>query len=366
MKILFVTESWPPAMNGVATSSVRLVRELRERGHEARVIAPVTPDSPGEGLHPAKSVRVGPTQEYTIGRLGLPAVRMIEQWRPDVVHVASPLSVGYCALRAARRRAIPAVAAYLTDFTAFSAQVMRRMPGAEMTSRVASRLQRGLHAMATVNVACSQYALETLRSWGSPAPREWVRAIDTTRFAPAARSARLSRRSTDEPLTIGYAGRLAGEKELDLLESLRGIHGTRLKIIGDGPARGRLERLLPEAEFTGRLSGSAYPEAVASLDLFVHPGRGETLSQVVLEALSSGVPCVVPRSGSGSSELVTDRLSGGHFAGGDARSLRATVLTELASPERDPFAIAATVGHRTWEGSMRSLLASYDEALGAR
>lgn len=365
MKVLVITESWPPAMNGVATSSVRLVNELRERGHETRVIAPLTDSSPGEQLHPAKAMRVGPTQEYTIGRLGSRTVGMIQRWRPDVVHVASPLSVGYSGLRAAHRLAVPTVAAYMTDFTAFSAQALRRLPGREMTSRLASRVQRSLHSMATVNVACSQYALDTLRGWGSPAPREWLRAIDTRRFTPRPRAERLASGSPN-PVTIGYAGRLAGEKELDLLAALRGIEGARLKIIGDGPFRSRLEHLLPEAEFTGKLTGDAYPRAISSLDLFVHPGRGETLSQVVLEALSSGVPAIVPDGGSGSSELIRPGWSGMHFAGGRAESLRATTLQQLAAPVRAPQEVAATVSHRTWETSMQSLLASYDEALGAR
>lgn len=364
MKVLFVTESWPPAMNGVATSSLRLVRELRERGHETRVVAPVSDDDSGEDVHEAKWIRVGPTAEYTVGRLGARCVRMIEQWGPDLVHVASPLTVGYSALRAARRHRIPAVAAYLTDFTAFSAQAMRSLPGASATSNLASRIQKGLHSMATVNVACSQYALDRLRGWGSPDPREWLRAIDTKRFTPAARSQRVAGTGS-EPLTIGYAGRLAGEKELDLLAALRGIDGTRLKIIGDGPARPKLERLMPEAEFTGKLGGAAYPAAVSSLDLFVHPGRGETLSQVVLEALSSGVPCIVPDAGSGSTELVTPGVSGRHFTGGDGAALRAAAEAELAVT-RSPEQVAATVAHRTWDTSMASLLASYDEALGAR
>ena len=365
MKVLFVAESWPPAMNGVATSSARLVNELRERGHETRVVAPLAGRSTGEGLHAARAMRVGPTQEYTVGRLGARCVEMIQRWRPDIMHVASPLSLGYSGLRAAHRYAVPTVAAYMTDFTAFSAQAMRRLPGRELTSRLATRVQRGLHAMATVNVACSRYALDTLRGWQSPAPREWLRAIDTRRFTPHGRAARLAA-EVSGPVTIGYAGRLAGEKELELLVSLRRIAGTRLRIIGDGPARGRLEQLLPEAEFTGKLFGNAYPRALSALDLFVHPGRGETLSQVVLEALSSGVPAVVPDGATGSSELVRPGRSGAHFVGGDGDSLRAVVVQQLVLAPRDPHDIAATVAHRTWDTSIRSLLASYDEALDAR
>ncbi|WP_166741586.1 glycosyltransferase [Cumulibacter soli] len=364
MKVLLVTESWPPALNGVSTSSVRIVQELRERGHDTRVVAPLPSYVGKDGVHAARAMRIGPTAEYTIGRLGSRCIDMVRQWRPDIVHVASPLSVGYSALRAARMQGVPTVAAYMTDFAAFSSQVMQRRPGRALTSRLANRVQQGLHAMATVNVACSQYALGKLRSWGAPVPREWVRAIDTTRFTPQQRQQRVSG-ADDGIRTIGYAGRLAGEKELELLASLRGIPDTRMKIIGDGPVRERLERLLPEAEFTGKLTGAAYPSAVSSLDVFVHPGRGETLSQVVLEALSSGVPTVVPDKGSGSSELVRPGLSGAHFVGGDPVSLRDAVQSQLCN-DTAPADIACTVSYRTWDSSMRSLLASYDEALRAR
>ena len=120
----------------------------------------------------------------------------------------------------------------MTDFTAFSAQAMRRIPGRHVTARMASRVQQTLHSMATINVACSQYALDTLREWRAPVPREWLRAIDTARFTPAARARRLADNGGG-PVTIGYAGRLAGEKEatqaeLDELRKQRDAQEQRL------------------------------------------------------------------------------------------------------------------------------------------
>ncbi|GAB3293643.1 glycosyltransferase [Epidermidibacterium keratini] len=362
MKILVITESWPPAVNGVATSSVRVVRELTDAGHDTRVIAPV-PESADSQVFEAKWMRVGPTQEYTVGRLGASAIDMMRDWRPDLVHIASPLSVGFSGLRAAQRLAIPTVAAYMTDFRAFSAQTLRRVPGHVRVANLFARTQRMLHSMATINVACSRYALDTLREWQSPAPREWVRAIDTQRFAPWRRTERVDSAPSDRTIRIGYAGRLAPEKELPMLAALRDLPSTSLTIIGDGPSRPKLESLLPEATFTGKLHGDEYAEAVSSLDIFVHPGRGETLSQVVLEALSSGVPCVVPDAGSGSTELVQPGISGGHFVGGSQQSLRSAVERLIAEPGKRPADISATVAHRTWQTSMDSLLSSYDEAL---
>ncbi|GMA21778.1 glycosyltransferase [Arsenicicoccus piscis] len=376
MKVLVIAESWPPAMNGVASSSLRLVTELRDRGHHTKVIAPTTLESPGRApsshdrhdprdLVSAKAVRVGPTQEYTVGIMGGQPNRLLETWRPDVVHVASPLSLGWAGLRAARRHDVPAVAAYLTDFTAFTRQSMRHLPGGPAAAGVLGRAQRAAHSLAAVNIACSRYALGTLHDWGSPTPREWLRAVDGVRFTPQRRRRALARRAAEgrTSVRIGYAGRLAAEKELELLASVADLPDVELMIVGDGPRRARLAELLPRARFTGRLGGEDYADTVASFDLFVHPGRGETLSQVVLEAVALGIPCVVPATGTASSELVTPGVGGAHFRGGDGADLRETVERLLPTLPRGPEPIAAGVRHRTWEGSMTSLLDAYDEAI---
>lgn len=362
MKLLLVTESWPPALNGVATSSVRLVHELRGREIDVRIIAPTADEPADRNVHRAHSIQVGPTPEYTLGRIGTHTIELIDRWRPDLVHVASPLSLGFSALRAVQRMAIPAIAAYLTDFGAFSRQVLRHIPGRDRVARAFDRAQRAVHAMAAVNVACSEYALSTLRRWESPQPREWLRAVDLQRFDVAQRERRLT--APSGPLRVGYAGRLAGEKELGLLTALTDLD-VEVVLIGDGPYRVRLEQLLPTAVFTGKLLGDDYPRALSGLDVFVHPGRGETLSQVVLEALASGIPCVVPDSGSASTELVVPGLSGSHFRAGDADSLRTAVSGLLAAAPTEPAAIRRTIAHRTWERSIDSLLSSYDEALRA-
>lgn len=362
MRILFVSESWYPAMNGVATSSARVVDELRSRGHEVAVIAPGRRQGDRDDIVRVSTLWLRTHSEYALGRLDEHARALFARWHPDLVHVASPLSLGWSALSTARRLGIPSLAAYLTDFPAFARQAMRFGPARDAACRMFTSVQRHAHALAVTNVACSDYALRALHAWGSPQPRVWLRSVDTVRFSPAARRRRLAAGATG-PLRIGYAGRLAPEKELHLLAGLRGIDNTRLVVVGDGPSRRRLQALLPEAEFTGRLDGRQYSDTIAGLDLFVHPGRGETLSQVVLEALASGVPCVVPARDSASSELVVDGVSGAHFDGGDPSSLRHVVRGLLRQPPHQPDAVADTVAHRTWAASMDSLLASYDVAL---
>jgi glycosyltransferase involved in cell wall biosynthesis len=107
-------------------------------------------------------------------------------------------------------------------------------------------------------------------------------------------------------------GRVSKEKGLDMLESLserlKGLP-ARIAIVGDGPYRAELKELLPEAIFTGYLSGETLAEAYASSDVFLFPSTTDTYGNVVIEALASGLPCLVSDEG-GPSGLVRHGQTG--------------------------------------------------------
>ncbi len=92
-----------------------------------------------------------------------------------------------------------------------------------------------------------------------------------------------------------YVGRISKEKDLDVLAAayrkLREKHpATRLVFVGDGPYLKELREALPEAFFTGYLSGGDLAKAFASADIFVFPSTTDTFGNVVLEAMASGFP----------------------------------------------------------------------------
>jgi glycosyltransferase involved in cell wall biosynthesis len=131
-----------------------------------------------------------------------------------------------------------------------------------------------------------------------------------------------------------YVGRLAAEKRIDwLLPVLESQPGTRLAIVGDGPARESLEKRFKGSKtvFTGYLHGEDLAAAYASADVFAFPGANETFGNVVIEAMSSGLPVVVPNSG-GVVDFVEEGVSGLMFEAEEPGSFRRAVERLLANP----------------------------------
>lgn len=109
---------------------------------------------------------------------------------------------------------------------------------------------------------------------------------------------------------VGYVGRLAAEKRVDLLAEVSTLPGVRLVVVGDGPHAGRLRAALPRAVFLGQLSGEHLGRTMASLDVFAHTGSNETFCQSVQEALAAAAP---PSVRMRTWAALTDELMG-HYA----------------------------------------------------
>lgn len=366
MRVAIVTESFLPHVNGVTNSVLRVLEHLDDRGHEALVLAPgVGPVRyAGAQIVRTPSASLSPIVDLS---LGLPAPGLeqrLRAWRPDVVHLASPVALAAQGARSASRLGLPTVAVYQTDLAGFA-----RRYGLAATSPLLERWLRHVHRRADLTLAPTALVGERLRRLGVPRVRLWPRGVDGQRFSPARRDASWrARHAGAGELLVGYVGRLAREKRVDLLEALRGLEGCRLVVVGDGPARGRLERGLPEATFTGFLEGEELARAVASLDVFVHTGPHETFCQAAQEALSAGVPVVAPDAG-GIAELVDDGRNGLRWAADDPAALRAAVATLLARPAlRDALAARArpSVAHRSWSAVGDRLIAHYRSVAGPR
>ena len=362
MRIALVTESFLPTVNGVSRSVASVVEQLERRGHDTLIVAP-GPGPERYGTTPVCRTPSVPLPWASDFPLGVPTERLrqaLVRFAPDVLHLASPIVLGARAAALAEELGLPSVAVYQTDVAGFAA-----LHGLGSTQGVLWRWLRRIHNSCERTLAPSRAAVADLRRHGIVAVHRWGRGVDTAAFAPHHRSRPPT--SSQGPVRIGYVGRLAAEKRVDRLHLVSDLPGTELVVIGDGDARGRLERVLPTARFTGMLTGQALSQAYADLDVFVHTGTRETFGQTLQEAHASGLPVVAPASG-GPLDLVRHGRNGLLWDPLDDASLRACVARLVLDTElrrRQGRAGHLDVQARTWSATTDALLEHLDTVAGA-
>jgi len=202
----------------------------------------------------------------------------------------------------------------------------------------------------------------------------WKRGVDPERFDPRFRSAEmraaLSDGHPDDTLLI-YVGRLSGEKQLHQLKPvLEAVPGTRLALVGNGPARESLEATFAgtNTQFMGYLTGEPLSQAYASADIFVFPSALETFGLVVVEAMAAGLPVVASRVG-GVREVVEEGRTGCTFEVNDVDGLIAGVRQIAVSRERITEmgrAARAFAETQTWPAMMDEVIVVYERLIAER
>lgn len=362
MKVVIVAETFLPEINGVTNSVKRVADHLTMRGHEVVIVAPAPGPSTYNGC-PVERVAGFELPGYRSLAVGLPRSqaidRILTECAPDVVHVAAPVLLGAAALQVTSERRIPSVALYQTDLAAFAARYHLRAAGPAIWAWL-----KRVHSRADLNLAPSTHSIWELRRRGIENVRLWGRGVDHNQFSPEHRSVAVRHRwgVGGDTVAVGYVGRLANEKGLNLLKHLMGIPNARLVLVGDGPARTQLEQQLPGAHFDGFRTGAELGAAFASLDVFVHPGAAETFCQAVQEAMASGLPAIVPAAG-GPVDLVSHGSTGFLFPADQPRLMRGAVEMLVNDPARRRLmgsAAHGAVAGRSWESLGDQLIAHYE------
>lgn len=345
MRIAYVTETYPPELNGVALTTERTVRFLRDAGHELQLIRPrQRGEAPRDDVQEWRTLGL-PIPMYPALRFGVArSARFVEHWqvqRPHIVHVATPGPLGHAAVHAARQLHLPVSTDFRTNFHHYSRYY--RLGWAEPL--IAACLRR-FHNQASCSFVPTQALARQLRLGGFHRVEVQGRGVDTQLFTPERRNAGLRARwNAPDPhqVVMLYVGRLAAEK--NVLLALRAFQAarrlrprTRMVVVGDGPLRARLERDFPAAEFVGPLQGEALAAHYASADLFLFPSQSETFGNVTLEALASGL-AVVAIDLAAASQHISPGVSGLLVPPDDEEAfirtaIRAAEMGELLAPMR--------------------------------
>ncbi len=367
MRVAVVTESFLPQINGVTNSVLRVLETLREANHEALVIAPDGEGVPKEFAgHRVKTIPAIPINSVVpVGMpVGIPTRRLehlIDGFAPDIFHLASPIMLGSFSAKIAKKFEIPTLSVYQTDLAGFA-----RHYGFDIAHSSLRKMVGKIHAQTDRTLAPSTSACLELTSQGVKEVYLWQRGVNLELFSPAKKSDVMRKLwdPTGKKLFIGFVGRLANEKRIKDLRYLDQDSSIQLIITGAGPAQYKLRKELPNAIFMGHKIGEDLAEIYASLDLFIHPGPNETFCQAVQEALSSGVPCIVPTTG-GPADLVRHGATGYVINTHRPDELEAAVLHFKIRNDKLKMSVAAreSVQKRTWPIINSQLLNHYHELL---
>lgn len=365
MRVAIVTESFLPSLNGVTNSVLRVVDTLKEAGHEVIIIAPTAPTKRYLGFKVVRTLAL-PFMQFQVGFPPLALQATLEEFKPDVIHVASPFFLGGQAIAIANKLRIPTVAIYQTDISGY----LQRY-GMQFAKPVVDRFVAAIHGPATMNLAPTPESATYLLKLGVQRVGVWGRGVDIELFHPrnkdeSATTAFRAQHAQGRKNLIGFVGRLAPEKQVHRMLELADLPDTSLVIVGDGPERQKLETLFAgkPVSFTGALKGKELSFAYAALDAFVHYGTEETFGQTIQEAQASGIPVIAPAVG-GPRFLITDGHNG-RLIEPENKTGFIEAVSEILSSAR----LAARMGEagrrsvlkKSWKANNESLLRAYRAA----
>jgi glycosyltransferase involved in cell wall biosynthesis len=254
-----------------------------------------------------------------------PVTKELRRFQPDIIHVTSPGDMGFLGLLLAARLRKPLALSWHTNVHEFAgrraAKILSWLPGG-LRTQVALWVERFVlgrvcwfYRHGDVEFAPNPELIRIIHSRISKPTFPMGRGVDAALFSPERRD------RTDSDLVVGFVSRLMAEKNVRLLRRVAdaltaaGITDFRFQITGAGSEREWLESNLPQAEFTGVLTGEALARAYANMDIFAFPSRTDTFGNVVQEALAAGVPAVV--TDAGGPRFIVSHGANGLVAGSD-------------------------------------------------
>jgi glycosyltransferase involved in cell wall biosynthesis len=325
MRILVATDAWHPQVNGVVRTLTTMAQAAKSLGAEVGFLTP-------------QSFRTVALPSYPDLRLALPGrakiARLIEDARPDNIHIATEGPIGLAVRAYCRGRGLPFTTSFHTRFPEY---ISARAPIPE--SWIWSAL-RWFHGASQAVMAATPALASELRGRGFRNVVLWPRGVDAALFHPRA-DADLG---LPRPVFLSV-GRVAVEKNLEAFLELD-LPGTKV-VVGDGPARAALERDFPRAVFLGSRQGEALARAYAAADVFVFPSKTDTFGLVLLEALASGVP-VAAFPVTGPRDVIGDAP-----VGVLRDDLREACLLALKLSPQQCLSFAAS---QTWEASAQAFI----------
>lgn len=322
VKIAFFAEILIEDFDGASRTMFQLIHRIPADTFEFLFVCGIGPDTIAgfECLKiPAITIPINKTYKMAIPWFSGGRIRKkLQAFQPDVIHIATPSLLGEFALKYARQHQIPVLTIYHTHFISYIDYYLKASP--RLAGYVRSLIAKSQHSFYNrcdrVYVPSAEM-IAALRSWQVDAERLqlWQRGMDTHLFSPQKRDLSVVQKITgNRRPVILFASRLVWEKNL---ETLCGIY-QRLQdrnlnynflVVGDGVAMEACQSRMPKAFFTGKVDHEQLSILYASSDVFIFTSISESYGNVVVEAMASGLPCVIA-DGGGSRNFIQQGING--------------------------------------------------------
>lgn len=313
MRVAIFTDTYLPQVNGVTNTINNMENYFRKNNIEYKILAP-------EYDSKAKSQNVETFYSFkflmypecrlsmvTNGRVN----RILAAFKPDLIHAVTEFNMGWAGVSYAARNKIPCISTYTTNFSQYLNYFKL-----DVLSNTAWEYLKWFHNQNDLTMCPSQDTKIVLQNRGIEKVDIWGRGIDGIKFSPLKRSELLRNKlGVHEKIVLLYVGRVSLEKDLDILfgayNKIKQEYSSEVALIvtGDGPMIEKYKSENSDVIFTGYQKGDELAVLYASADIFTFPSSTETLGNVVLEAMASGVSVVGVDSG-GVRENIIDGFNG--------------------------------------------------------
>jgi glycosyltransferase involved in cell wall biosynthesis len=364
LRVALFSGNYNYVRDGANQALNRLVGYLLGQGVQVRVYSPTVRDPAFPAIGDVVSVPSIPIPGRAEYRLpvALPGRvrRDLAEFNPNVVHVSSPDIVGHRAVTWARKRKVAAVASVHTRFDTYLAYY--HLQALEPLAR--DIMRRFYHRCEVVMAPAESTAVILRAQRMNRDIAIWARGVDREQFNPERRDMewRRSVGLADDEMVIAFLGRVVMEKGLDVFADAvhsfasRGLK-HRVLVIGEGPARPWFEQQLPNAIFTGQLTGNDLARALASADVFLNPSITEAFGNVTLEAMACALP-VIAAEATGATNLVRNAVTGTLVEGSEPEEFADALEAYALDPDlrrrqgEAALAIAKTMDWDTINGTV--------------
>ncbi len=365
LRVALFSETFLPKLDGVVTVMCLLLDHFKSRGIEAMMFSGGKHVDSYNGFPIVSITPSVPMPMYPEIRMTIPmrkTFQALQEFDPDIIHIASPMHTGLAFMRFAKKLDKPMVMSFHTHIMS-----MAKFYKLGFLEGILWSLHRYVYNKALYRWATSKRVQEELLAHGFGPTGLWRRGVDPSIFSPGPVDmevrARLSNGNPEKTLLL-FVGRLAPEKQIEQIKHvLEAIPNTHLVIVGDGPFRDKLEKIYSgmPVTFAGYLSGQNLTEAYRAADIFTFPSAIETFGLVVAEAMAVGLPVVSSRVG-GIPEIITSGENGYIFEPNDVSTMINYVRDLVEHPQKREMmskrAVEA-VQHLTWPAIMDELIADY-------